>query len=224
MLCVYFFPHRKISLFSLWKTAPKTVSQTPWVRFYQHPCNCHEVAFLVELHGWLEWQQGCKGEHQGVNFKCVVHSRGCWQVKLIRIIVFVFCYHKGSDASNWVCFVISEAQSDITFSGWCSNVAVRLMGYPAEAEMVWSTTKDHLQVCRKSAPFATLTPKGNNNTPTQASLQSPSSHAFQGIQININKVDVVSKFTIHSVHCFVVLAVTKQYSTGEDPPIMVWFS
>lgn len=129
----------------------------------------------------------------------VFHRSGFWQVKLMWVILFMFCFHKASEALNWVRFVVSEAQSDITSLWWCLNVAVRLMGYPTEAEMVWSTTKDHLQVCSESDLIATLTAKGNNKTPAQASLQSPPSHARLVIQINIDKVDIISDYSFGSL-------------------------
>lgn len=137
------------------------------------------------------------------------------------VILFMFCFHKASDALNRVRFIVSEAQSDSMSSWWCSNVAVRLMGYPAKAEMVWSTTKDHLQVCRESALIATLTARGKNNTPAQASLQPPSSHACQ--MISTKSISSVTRLFIRFILC-VLLAVVSRYSTAEESPTSVFFS
>lgn len=220
MLCVYFFSHRKKSSFPAWKTHPKQ----------SHRCLKSKRFLALPLWwccGWLEWQQRRECEHQVVNFK--------WpQTHLSSPRLLASEAHVGY--SLYVLFPQGfrrvESSPFRRIRGTvrhyvlvvCSNVAVRLMGYPAKAEMMWSTTKDHLQVCRESALMATLTARGKNNTPAQASLQPPSSHACRAIQININKVDIISNSTIHSVHFCVFSAVVRQYSTAEESPTSVCFS
>lgn len=108
--------------------------------------------------------------------------------KWVWVILLMFCFFKASSALNWVCVIISQAQLDIMSSWWFSNFAVRIMGCPAEAEMVWSIKKDHLEVWRESEIITTLTTRHKNTSPAQASLQSPYSQACRLIHINIKEV------------------------------------
>lgn len=125
MLRVHLFSHRKKSFFrSPLKSHPKQSHRCHESDFNNRdPCNYHKVASARV--------RANSNVHERAFQRC-----GCWQVKLMWILFFLFCFHKPSDALNRVRSVISETQSDITSSWWCSSVAVRLMGYPVEAEMV----------------------------------------------------------------------------------------
>lgn len=122
-----------------------------------------------------EWPQN------GVQTSFIAAVVGKW----VWVILFTLCFFKASSALNWVCVIISQAQLDIMSSWWCSNFAVRIMGCPAEAEMVWSIKKDHLEVWRESE---LITTQDKNTSPAQASLQSPYSQACRLIHINVKEV------------------------------------
>lgn len=138
------------------------------------PCNYREVASSVELCGTSNGSN-CVSVFNFKRPRAPLSSPRLLASKA-HMGCSLYLFPQVFRPIEWrpFCRIRGPVITDITSSWWRWNVAVRLMGYPTEAETVWSTTKDHLQVCRESALITTLTTRGNSKTPAQASLQSPS--------------------------------------------------